>query len=429
MTPLGAAEFARLMAPLGPFGRRPSLAVAVSGGADSLALALLADHWARARGGGILGLVVDHRLRPASAAEAVVTRDRLARRGIAARILVLDGLAPGPALAARARAARYATLESSCAAAGIVDLLLGHHAADQAETLALRLLGGSGPDGLAGMPALAEHEHVRLLRPLLSVPPGRLRATLQAAGEGWVEDPSNADPAATRARLRALRRDRDGVGPTTAAAVAAAGARGRTRAMRERAIAALLARRVRMAPEGFATLAPGALAPEALAALLRTLAGADFSPSPAQVAALATRPRAGTLGGVQLLSAGALCPGGWLLVREAAAAAPACAACPGTVWDGRFRLESAAPLPPGAEIAALGAASAGLRRASDLPSAVLRSLPGVRLRGKLAVAPHLGYGDGLMKTVVSVVFRPAHALAAAPFLAAPSRLAGNGGRE
>ncbi|TDG03640.1 tRNA lysidine(34) synthetase TilS, partial [Paracraurococcus ruber] len=75
------------MAPLGPFGPAPRLAAGVSGGPHSLALALLADRWARGRGGTLLALVVDHGLRPESAAEAAGVVARLAARGIAARRL------------------------------------------------------------------------------------------------------------------------------------------------------------------------------------------------------------------------------------------------------------------------------------------------------------------------------------------------------
>ncbi len=422
MTPLPPDEFAALMAPLGPFGRRPRLAVAVSGGADSMALSLLADFWARAHGGAVLGLIVDHRLRPESAAEADLTRQRLASRCIASRVLTLSGLARGPGLAARARAARYAALTAACAAEGVIDLLLGHHAADQAETVAMRRMAGSGPDGLAAMPALAEREQVRLLRPLLPVPPGRLRATLRAVGEGWVEDPSNRDPASLRARLRAKAADSEGEAVATAA-------RGRARAMREYRSAALLARRVQIGPEGFATLAPGAMPPEALAALLRTIAGRAFVPASATVAALAGRLRPATAGGARLLAAGRFGPGRWLLVREDASMAPPCAAVAGARWDGRFQIDSATPLPPGPEIAALGAESSRLRRASPLPAAVLRTLPTVRVCGKLAAAPHLGYADSLLNVAVSAVFAPGVALAGAPFLAAPSRSAGDRGSE
>src|SRR5690349_5536679 len=84
---LTADEFAALMVPLGPFEREPAVAVAVSGGADSLALAILAAAWAERRGGRVLALTVDHGLRPKSAAEARQTAAWLAARGIASRIL------------------------------------------------------------------------------------------------------------------------------------------------------------------------------------------------------------------------------------------------------------------------------------------------------------------------------------------------------
>ncbi|MDE2582833.1 MAG: tRNA lysidine(34) synthetase TilS, partial [Rhodospirillales bacterium] len=220
--PVGAAEFAARLDPLGPFEPSPHVAVAVSGGADSLALALLAHAWVGARGGRLLGLIVDHGVRAAAAAEAAEAAARLAGIGVPARILRLHGLARGPGLAERARAARYAALDAACAAAGIVHLLLGHHAGDQAETVILRALSGSGPAGLAGIAALTEAAGPRRLRPLLDIPPARLRATLTAAGLGWTEDPSNADQAATRGRLRQLRADRAGSGPATRALVAAA---------------------------------------------------------------------------------------------------------------------------------------------------------------------------------------------------------------
>ncbi len=403
------------MAPLGPFGRRPSPAVAVSGGADSLALCLLAEAWARARGGAVRGLIVDHGVRAASAGEAEITRQLLARRGIGAAILPLRGLTPGPGLAARARAARYAALAAACAAEGLIDLLLGHHASDQAETAAMRRLAGSLPDGMAAMPALAEREHVRLLRPLLAIPPGRLRATLAALGEAWVEDPSNADPAAQRARLRALARDREGCGPVTRASVAAAAARGRARAARERATAAVLARRVRLAPEGFAVVTPGALPPEVLAALLRTLSGRAFAPAPERVAALAAALHPATLGGVQVLPAGRLQRGGWLLVREPAAVAPPMACADGALWDGRFRVQ-AARLPAQAEIGAPGLDA-------DLPASVRRGLPAIRVCGKLAEGVRVGYADDSGRAAVCVMFVPSVPLVAAPFLA-PRQAAG-----
>ncbi|MBR0648012.1 tRNA lysidine(34) synthetase, partial [Plastoroseomonas hellenica] len=190
---IGAAEFASLMAPLGPFGSAPRLAAGVSGGPHSLALALLADAWAKARGGHLLALIADHGLRPGSGAEAARVATRLRTCGIETRILAL-GLPPGPGLHERARVARLAALLGACGAAGAPWLLLGHHRDDQTETLLARALAGSGPDGLAAMPALRAAPEALILRPLLGQPPARLEAVVAAAGLAPERDASNADP-------------------------------------------------------------------------------------------------------------------------------------------------------------------------------------------------------------------------------------------
>ncbi|MBN8893177.1 MAG: tRNA lysidine(34) synthetase TilS [Rhodospirillales bacterium 70-18] len=407
------------MVPLGPFEPAPHLAVAVSGGADSLALALLARDWAGAAGGMVTGLVVDHGLRPASADEARLTLRRLAGIGIAARLLVLEGLARGPGLAARARTARYAALEGACRQAGILHLLLGHHAADQAETVAMRLLARSGPAGLAGMAALAETEAVRLLRPLLTVPPARLRATLRAAGLDWVEDPSNADPAAARARLRLLRADRGGTGPATRALVAAARLRGAARAGAECTAAGELAARARLHPEGFAVLTPGPIGATALGALLRMLGGQAHAPSPRQLAVLAANPRPATLAGVYLLPAGRTGPpGALLLVREPAALAAPVAAQPGARWDGRFALAADATPPASAMLGALGRDAARFADRRHWPAAVLRALPALWANANLFAVPQIGYPDATTCRRVALAFRPAAPACGAPFAAA-----------
>lgn len=420
--PPDGAEFAALMAPLGPFEPRPRLAVAVSGGADSLALALLAAAWAHARGGAVLGLIVDHGLRAAAAREAADAANCLETQGIPARILRLEHLAPGPGVAARARMARYAALAGACRDAGIVHLLLGHHAADQAETVLLRALSASGPAGLAGMAALSEAGGLRLLRPLLGLAPVRLRALLVSRGLGWAEDPSNTDPRATRARLRHLRADRAGDGPATLALCAAARSAGAARAAAEAEIASLLAARAEFRPEGFALLDPAPLPPAALGALLRAIAGAAQMPARAGLAVLAAAPRPATLGGARLMPAGRLGPGMLLVLREAVRMAPPVPARPGALWDGRFRLTCGAdpgsePL-AGAQLGALGAAAAGgLRGRSDLPAAVLETLPALWRDGTLLAAPAIAYDPGGVAAGLRLLFAPRHPAAGAPFVA------------
>ena len=203
--PLTLEEFAALLEALGPFERQPALAVAVSGGADSTALALLTREWTARRGGSLLALVVDHDLRAESAAEAAETMRRLADLGIAALCLRWTGPKPASGVQAAAREARYRLLAVACRERAILHLLLGHHAEDQAETVELRRRSGSGRAGLAGMPAVRELAGLRLLRPLLSVRRARLAATLRMRALPWTDDPSNRDPRFARTALSIAR--------------------------------------------------------------------------------------------------------------------------------------------------------------------------------------------------------------------------------
>lgn len=399
------AEFAQLMAPLQPFEPQPSLAVAVSGGADSMALCLLAAHWAAGRNGSVVALIVDHGIRAESADEARATAARLAGLHIGARILPVEGLTRGPALAERARIARYRALEAACRQQGIVHLLLAHHMLDQAETLLMRALSGSGDAGLAAMPAIAERTHVRLLRPLLEVPPERLRETLRLAGLGWVEDPSNRDVAALRPRLRGS----IGAASVLARATFAAGG---ARLVQEQRIAEELAGVASFHEEGFALLRPGAMSAPALAAVIRMVAGRRYPVHSQLLQDLAHHPRPATLGGARLLHSGRFGPG-FLVVREGAAMQPAVAARPGAVWDHRFRLLTQAAAGD-TEFGALGAAAAEFRKLSDLPAAVLRTIPALWRGGRPLLVPHLEGGLRI------VVFDPPVASAGAPFLVAGS---------
>lgn len=412
--------FAEAMEACGPFEPHPRLAVAVSGGADSMGLALLAKAWVELHQGSLTALVIDHALRPESGAEAELTAARLAAVEVPVTRTRLTGLRPGPGLAERARMARYQALAAMCADAGIPHLLLGHHAADQAETVLMRGLRSSGPAGLAAMPLATEHAPVRLVRPLLRVPPARLRALLREAGVEWVEDPSNANLEALRPRLRSLRADSGGTGAATSALVDAAGASGMARALRETQTAHDLSQRIELRPEGFAILSPGSIGADSLAAVVQAISGAPYAPPAGQVAEAARAPRGGTLGGVRLMPAGRLGPG-MLVVREPAAMAAPTPALPGVIWDRRFRLSYIDPnLSDGGKslvIGAVGDDAATLRRWSDLPAAVLRTLPALRRGSDLAAVPHLRYPLPRICERVRVIFAPAGPAAAAPFFA------------
>ena len=201
--PLDARDFAGLMAGFAPFEPAPTIAVATSGGADSLALVLLADAWSRACGGRVVALTVDHGLRPESADEARTVGGWLSSVGIEHIVLPWRCGAPTSGVQARARAARYKLLETWCVGAGVLHLLLGHQQDDQAETYLMRRRRPRGY-GLAGMAAIVERRGVRLLRPLLGVPRARIEAALRRRGQPWIEDPSNRDDRYERVRVRAL---------------------------------------------------------------------------------------------------------------------------------------------------------------------------------------------------------------------------------
>jgi tRNA(Ile)-lysidine synthase len=397
-TPLTVAEFAAVMTPLGPFGAAPRLAAGVSGGPDSLALALLAAAWARARGGDLLALIVDHGLRPESAAEATSVARLLAGQGIASRILPLT-LPGGTGLQARARAARRAALLAACAEAGRPWLLLGHQRGDQAETLLLRAERGSGLDGLAGMAAASPAAEALVLRPMLGMPAARLAATVAAAGLRALADPSNRDRRFARTGLRLALAATPGAEARLAAASASFA---RHRAGAEAALVARLAACARILPEGWAVLDPQALgdddlADRALGALLRAVGGAAY-PLPGEAVAALRRRGRGTLGGAWLRPG----RGGWQVLRAPGPLGPPVPAHHGAVWDGRFRLEGAGD--PGCVIGPLGAAAADLP-AYDLPAAVRVALPGLWREGMLAAAPLLDYPVGAKAGRGAMVFQ------------------------
>ena len=200
--PLGLAEFAALIERLGFFETRPFVAVAVSGGPDSLALTILADRWARQHGGQICALSVDHRLRPESGDEIQQLARWLAARSIRHHILLWDGEKPVTRIQETARTARYRLMGEWCRAQGCLHILTGHHRDDQIETHLLRRDRSSGPDGLAGMSAIREIDGCRILRPLLEIPKVRLLATLAAEHQSFITDPSNLNPVYARVRLR-----------------------------------------------------------------------------------------------------------------------------------------------------------------------------------------------------------------------------------
>lgn len=436
-TRLGPREFDRLMRAVGPLEARPRLAVAVSGGSDSMALTLLAAAWAKRRNGEITGVTVDHGLRPEAAAEARQVGRWLRARGIAHRILrwrPAVGERRG-GLQAAARAARYGLLAEWCRRHGVLHLALAHQREDQAETLLLRMARGSGLDGLAAMAPVAERAGVRLIRPLLPVARARLHATLAQAGQAWIEDPSNDDPAHARIRMRRLLPALAAEGLDAARLAATATHLGRARAAIDDAVAGLLARAAAVFPAGYVRLdaqvlkaAPAEVSLRALARCLMAVGGRAYVPRLDRLERLHARLRSGGLGGGTTLGGCLVVPhrGTVLVCREPEMADEEMAIAPGAtvLWDGRFRIHRS---PLGGRAARLvvrrlgadGWTAAVARepglRGHPIPAAVRPSLPSLWGARGLVAVPHLDIGQPRAHMTITATFLAAMPLAGARF--------------
>lgn len=430
---LSDEEFAARLDRLGPYERAPRLAVAVSGGADSVALALLADAWARRRGGAIAALTVDHRLRPESAAEARQVGQWLAIRGIAHQTLVWTGPHPRSDIQAAARAARYRLLEDWCAQHRCLHLLTAHHLEDRAETFWLRLARGSGLDGLAGISAVTERAWCRVLRPLLDVPPERLRARLRREGQAWIEDPSNGNTEFGRVRVRQARASLAAEGLSAARLQETLRHLGRARQALEAGTSELLGSAVSLHAAGFAWVETEAIRraePElglrALAAVLAAIGGTDYPPRLDRLERLHEAlgrddlERGRTLGRCRLVRTGARL----LVCREAAAVeGPLALLAGGTyVWDGRFRIEASDTCPEGVTVGALGQDRRALppearERLRRLPGSARPSLAALWDRAGLTEVPALGWSRGAAHSlgIAQITFRPSRGLAPVGF--------------
>lgn len=441
--PIGGGEFASLLAPLGPFEARPHVAVACSGGADSMALALLLHDWTQSAGGSLTALTVDHRLRPESGAEAGRVARWLRARGIAHVTLVRPDAPLSGNLQAAARRIRYALMSAWCREHGVLHLALAHHLEDQAETLLLRLARGSGVDGLAAMAPVSESQAVRLLRPLLRVPRARLAAVLQAAGQAHVEDPSNRNTAFRRVRLRRAEAVLAQEGLTAERLAATAARMARARTALDHAAFELLARGVVLFAEGYALLemaefkaAPAEPALRGLARVFATVAGRDYPPRFERIERLyqalcgaGEGLRAGrTLGGCRILPRGARA----LVCREPGAASQVTAAAGRFVWDGRFRV--AIDGNAGCELRRLGrkgwaeiVADRPDLRETHVPAAVRPSLPSFWYLDVVIAVPHLSYvrkgHHSRLSSVREVAFAPIRPLTGSRFVS------GQSGRE
>ena len=444
--PLTADDFAALMASIEPFETSPAIVVAVSGGADSMALTLLADEWARARGGTLFALTVDHGLRVESKAEGRRVGAWLREKGIPHKILSWTGEKPAAGLQAAARQKRYELLEAWCRANGVLHLLLAHNLEDQAETFLMRLGRGSGLAGLSGIASVEYRQGVRLLRPLLSVPKARLVATLEHRGQAWVEDPSNLNEKFLRVRARNILA---GLTPEGLEATRVADAVSRLRRASdaiERQVTETLAHAVTVYPEGYARLDAGTLltAPEevslrALARVLMVVSGGIYPPRFERLLHLHGELRAiedQGLGRGRTLSGCRIMPAtgdyrdsrfGLVVARELVAIGEPVTIHPGEthIWDGRFQVHvdksaggegvSYRVKPMGTHGWAEVREHVDRAKSAPIPSPALIALPAFFDADGIVAVPHLGFvrsGIDGRKSPFAVAFAPPMGLTA-----------------
>ena len=187
-----------------PLRSSRGLLLAVSGGPDSVALLLLMDRWRTSTEIAVTVATVDHRLREGSDREAAAVAELSRAHGLAHHTLVREGPPFRTRIQERARDARYDLLAAHATRHGADTIVTGHHADDQAETILMRLLRGSGPAGLAGMAAMSRRGAVTIARPLLGVPKSALLAVCEDEGVPFADDPSNRSRAFRRTALRSL---------------------------------------------------------------------------------------------------------------------------------------------------------------------------------------------------------------------------------
>ncbi|MDU8910417.1 tRNA lysidine(34) synthetase TilS [Aestuariicoccus sp. MJ-SS9] len=396
------------------------IALAVSGGGDSMAMLTLAHNWTRAWGVRLWVVTIDHGLRPESAEEATLVAEEVRALGHPHATLRWHWDGAGNKMDA-ARRARLDLIDRW--RGGIRHVLMAHTQDDVAETFLMRLERGSGVDGLAGMaprrrvramgdplpatdiagdrPGGARSEWFEVLRPCLDMTRTELRHYLTVLKGRWVEDPSNEDSAYGRVRMRrllALLQD-EGIGAATLAATA-------ERLREDRFVLAIRAEQIwrdsGAAAHGILMLDPDWHGPveattqrRLLNAALRYVSGADYGPRAEALEALRQRMTGGgggTLHGCELQ----FLRGRWTIFREYAAVAGLTGVVGDTaLWDGRWRIS--APDFKGLTVRALGEdgwAQAGDKPEDAPPFRAALSLPSIWDGDRLVACDALGIGPG-----------------------------------
>jgi tRNA(Ile)-lysidine synthase len=406
-------EFETLLTPFG-LSRTDAVAVAVSGGPDSMALLVLAADEAKKSGRSVHAVTVDHGLRADAKDEAAQVAAWAKTLGVAHTTLTHAGDVPVASIQSEARDIRYGLMGQWCAANNIAALMVAHTRDDQAETLLLRLARGSGVDGLSGMAADISRDGLRIIRPLLDVPRVDLLSLLEDREQPFIDDPSNRDDRHARVRMRALRPLLEAEGLTAQRLAETAGRLSVARDALAGWTQAHLAGCVTFDVGGWAQFdrrqlvnVPMEIGLRSVSRLVMAVGGGVYPPRLHHTRALLERLGAAefsgaTLGGVRFVTHRS----GVLAFREARAMAEPVSVdgVSPLVWDHRFEVSiaDAKDVERGSwSIGALGVPDA--RRLRDelgpevltVPSAAASCIPAVYAQGRLLEVPALGYrADG-----------------------------------
>ena len=431
ITALSEDEFAKILHNVGMFESNPDVAVGCSGGADSLALTLLLANWVARRNGHLTALIVDHGLRSGSADEANQVKNWLAERSVDCEVLCANLLPETSSLQEAARLARYDLMGEWCVRQGVLHLFIAHHGEDQAETLLMNLVRGSGVDGLAGMATISERPQFRVLRPLLGISKARLERTLGECGQKFIEDPSNKNRKFKRVRIREVLPVLAREGATVGRLIMTAHRMSNARKVLEDTSIRLLAGAAEIYPEGYARLdfarwsaAPAEISRRSLGRVVMCVGGKLYPPRSERLmrcyVALTTRsktPIARTLGGCRVIKRG---PSIYICC-EVLRIPESVTVLPNQRWNGRF-LVSNLGAKESVKVRSLGAKSVKFLqgyRAAKIPATVRHALPTILgLDGEAFVPQLIGVTmqDGVAdRGAVRAVFQPLRPLSGAPF--------------
>jgi tRNA(Ile)-lysidine synthase len=372
------------------------LAVAVSGGADSLCLALLLNKWARDQGTHIVALTVDHKLRLNSTAEAEQVEEWMEIQGIPHVILTWEGEKPTSRLQEAARTARYSLLEKWCSDHQITALATAHHADDQVETILQRLAKGSGITGLCGIQATAQRRFLTIVRPLLPIPKESLVETLNYYNQPYIQDPSNDCKKFERVRWRQMTPSLAELGLTTESILRTVERLQQTERDLETITHSFLQTSTCLSPLGYTTIDPYAwksqwidIRHRALSRLLRCIGGNTYLAAASSIKKLDEQIhnntlRGRTLGGCYIFRHQKQI----IVAREGRFLPPPIPYQSGMIWDERFQLSGNAPdcivKPIGTDYARQIASSV------DMHPALLQTLPAlVDEKGVVLSCPNL----------------------------------------